>query len=382
MLDADVAIIGAGPAGATTALNLAPFHRVLLIDRRSDPTDRIGESLPAAARRLLTDMGLFADFCADGHAPTYASQSVWGSPEPVERDNMRDLDGHGWRLDRRQFEARLRSTAVARGAVLLAPARVLDFARGADGFTLHLDVCGETRTVTARMVVDAAGRTSQLASRLGAVRTRHDRLICGWVHGVTREPTADDGLVYTEAEEDGWWYSAALPDGRRALAFHTDADLEAATSVRSATALLSGAARLPGLSRVIARARFDPSAQVGVTAAHGSVLVPAVGADWMATGDAALSFDPLSSQGLFHALFTGLAVAEATYGLLSGSSESARAYAASLADIGATYRRRIAAYYGLERRWPASAFWRRRHALGAAYESRAEMSDSARFTQR
>jgi flavin-dependent dehydrogenase len=375
VLDTDVAIIGAGPAGATTALNLAPFRRVLLIDRRSDPTDRIGESLPAAARRLLLDMGLFADFTADGHAPTYASRSIWGSPDPVERDCLRDLDGHGWRLDRRQFEARLRSTAVARGAVLLAPARVLDFTRGVDGFALHLDVCGEARTVTARMVVDAAGRTSQFGSRLGAMRTRHDRLICGWVHGVTSEPSADDGLVYTEAEEDGWWYTAALPDGRRALAFHTDSDLESGASVRSAGALLRRAARLPGLSKVIAGARFDPDLQVGVTAAHGSTLAPTVGADWLATGDAALSFDPLSSQGLFHALYTGLAVAEAIDGLLAGRCESGREYVASLANIEATYRQRLAAYYGLERRWPGSTFWRRRHALGATYPSRVELGD-------
>jgi flavin-dependent dehydrogenase len=306
-------------------------------------------------------MGLFADFCSDGHAPTYASRSVWGNAEPVERDCLRDLDGHGWRLDRRRFEARLRQTAVARGAVLLAPARVIDFGRSDGGFALHLDVRGELCDVTARMIIDAAGRNSQFASRLGAVRTRHDRLICGWVHGVTREPTADDGIVYTEAEEDGWWYSAALPDGRRALAFHTDADLEAAASVRATAELLRRAARLPGLSRVIAGARFDPTTEVGVTAAHGSRLAPSVGADWMAVGDAALSFDPLSSQGLFHALHSGLAVAEAIEGMLSGDSDSAREYAANLADIEATYRERLAAYYGLERRWHASAFWARRH---------------------
>ena len=67
-MEADALIVGAGPAGATAALNLAPFRRVVLIDRRNAPAPRIGESLPGAAWRLLTDMGLWDGFLADGHA--------------------------------------------------------------------------------------------------------------------------------------------------------------------------------------------------------------------------------------------------------------------------------------------------------------------------
>ena len=57
-MEADIIIVGAGPAGSTAALNLAPARRVVMIERRPDIPPRIGESLVPAARRLLTDMGL------------------------------------------------------------------------------------------------------------------------------------------------------------------------------------------------------------------------------------------------------------------------------------------------------------------------------------
>ena len=91
-----------------------------------------------------------------------------------------------------------------------------------------------------------------------------------------------------------------------------------------------------------------------------SALTPPAGDGWLAAGDAALSFDPLSSQGLFNALYTGLASAEAADRALSGDGSALSDYAARLAEIDAVYRRNLRAWYELERRWPDQEFWRRR----------------------
>ena len=73
----------------------------------------VGKSLPAAARRLLIDMGLWQGFLADCHAPCHAHRGCWGDDTPSERDALADPDGHGWYLDRARFERRLRGVAAA-----------------------------------------------------------------------------------------------------------------------------------------------------------------------------------------------------------------------------------------------------------------------------
>jgi flavin-dependent dehydrogenase len=113
--EADVVIVGAGPAGAVTAINLAPFRRVVLVERRAEVVPRVGESLVPAARRLFADMGLLERFIDEQHEPWYCNVSVWGREEPEEKDFMRDPDGPGWHLDRRRFESWLRSVAIERG---------------------------------------------------------------------------------------------------------------------------------------------------------------------------------------------------------------------------------------------------------------------------
>jgi flavin-dependent dehydrogenase len=95
-------------------------------------------------------------------------------------------------------------------------------------------------------------------------------------------------------------------------------------------------------------------------AAHGARLASAAGPGWLAVGDAAMSFDPLSSQGLFHALYTGMKGGEAAARMLAGDAAAGPAFAAGLEPVWEAYQFHRALYYGMERRWPDAPFWRRR----------------------
>ena len=375
-MEVDVFILGAGPAGCCVALNLAPFYRTLLIDRNSSPKPRAGESLPPAANQLLRDMGLLDEFKAQGHLPYYGNRSRWGSEHLRETDFLRDPMGHGWHLDRREFETWLRKKAVERGATLLAPARlarvesdenqrwritlVHDDQRSspADQRSSPVD---QRMIIQARLLIDAGGRTPVIARRLGATRIQLDNMVCSWVIGEAQIDNSEQGLSYIHSVPQGWWYTAPTPGGKRIVAFHTQANNAATAWMHSVTSLVEQAQKITHLCE---RIRFDAQEpwqwQHGYTAANSAMTQPAVGNAWLAVGDAALSFDPLSSQGIFNALYTGLAASESAYRFLQGEISNFAEYQGQLEAIREAYERHLHEWYRSEQRWSDEEFWKGR----------------------
>ncbi len=389
MGDIDVLIIGAGPAGCIAAFNLAPFYRVMVVDDRPRPGVRIGESLVPAARRLLADMGLLEGFLAQNHAPHFGNRASWGQDQMVETDFVRDIDGPGWHLDRALFEGFLRDAASRRGVNIQIPYSLesIDPAKGDIGFDVVLNpserpqsddvqhVAGDNRAahlsggqrnaapplnqnIRARFVIDASGRNAVVARKLNAQRQQLDRLVCGWLHGQTNGETRDTaGFSTIVAVRDGWWYSSPLPGSRRVLSFHTDGHLPAARYARDPALLLQRAADVPHINELMSMTRFKALPASGYTAAHSSVLSHMAGSGWRAIGDAAMCFDPLSSRGLFNALYTGLLVAENVWQALQTGQDTSKPFQTAMNRISTRYQQHLRYWYGGETRWPDQPFW-------------------------
>ena len=352
-------MVGGGPAGATTALNLAPRWDVLVVESNSKPGRRIGESLVPAAGRLLSDMGLLESFRKLQFSPWYANAAVWETDRPEETDFLQSPDGHGWHLDRGGFERFLQNTARERGVEILAPACLESIRREGRGFRATIRSRAGTDEVEAQFLIDAAGRNAPCGRGLGSRRKTDLPLLCMGIFGRVRHPDAGAGITFIEAAEHGWWYTAPLPRQGRVLAFHTDAGNPAAARARTSEGLMAEAAKTRDLAQLMNSAGFEPDGHF-LCPASGSVLEPCAGDDWAASGDAALTFDPLSSQGLLNALFLGLKAAEVADARLRGSTSGAAQYVAHVSRIREAYRRGLCEAYSRVRRWPASPFWLRR----------------------
>jgi flavin-dependent dehydrogenase len=355
----DAVVCGGGPAGAVAARTLARAGwRVVLADAGRAGSVPVGESLPPAATPILRDLSLSHLLNPETHLACPANVAVWGNTRPADADFLRDPNGLGWHLDRGRFDADLRDAARDAGVRVWSGCRVLRCAASPTCWALTVSYRGIVSGVGARWLIDATGRRG---TGLGGPPTRSDRLVAS-VAVFPAGPGDVDARSWVEAVEGGWWYTAPVPGRWRVLAYFTDSDLLRASPIRTSEALLE---RLGETSQL--RRQFDWSgdrAPLRRFAAHSATRAAFAGNRWLGVGDATLAFDPLSSQGLFHALYTGVRGAEAVLAVNSGDDSVASHYESRLRVVELAYRRNLLHYYRLERRWSDACFWRRRHTRG------------------
>ena len=360
----DVIVFGAGPAGSALARRLAGQHRVLLIEREIDRDParsvewRIGESLPGSAAVVLKRQGLLDRFLADGHVERSASVSVWDSVAPVWFDAMRDPNGPGWHLDRVRFDTMLRNGALDAGVAFATGLGRIQIQRTAN--TWQVLYGNSQHRYAADVIVDATGRSAALCRSLGLCRRSWDRLVC--VHTlIPALPKDVDRSARTCADKDGWWYSVRVPSGERVLAYHLDADDPALRAQCDIGVLLAQARHLPLLAPILpegtpnVRTRVRPSGSASLVLAD-CAKRPGV----YAVGDAILAFDPLSSQGLFHALVSAESAAAAISRQLDGDPTAGLSYLTEMRQVQARYYAHLAATYAGPRRYAERRFWARR----------------------
>jgi flavin-dependent dehydrogenase len=357
----DVVVLGGGPAGAATALALRHRGCSVAVVERSDYTNlRIGETLPPAVRQPLVSLGVWEQFLADKHSPSFGIQSAWGQTDLYENDFIFNPHGSGWHVDRSRFDAMLARSAEEAGAKLYQRARLLACAEtAADDWQIEIGCEDRRHSVRARFVIDATGRASAFARRQGARRITCDQLV-GIVGFFAPNPVSltPGSQTLLEAVEQGWWYSALLPDSRVVAAFMTDADLYARASKHSAGYWQQQLRKAPHTrSRTKAH---TPAPDRLIVAANTSRLDHVAGRNWLAVGDAAMALDPLSSLGVYNALKSGLIAAQAIDGSLTGDATGLQHYAASVEDDYDACLDTRAKYYAAETRWPGAPFWQRR----------------------
>jgi len=330
--DFDVAVVGGGPGGSSTATTLARRgHRIVLLERERFPRFHIGESQLPWSNEVFRALGVDEAIAAAGFVQKWGAsfRAFDGTTEQyadfsaaVETPTPQTIQ-----VPRATFDEILLRHAARCGATVLEAHRALEAAFEADGVTLRfVGPEGAERALRVGAVVDASGRAGFLAKKLG--RHEVDPLLRNIaVHaqyeGVPRSAGRRAGDIRMFTRPDlGWiWFiplsetamsvGAVIPQAVHRL--HAKPTPE--ESLEGYLAETPAAALLLRQARRISPARFD--------ADYSYLGTRLAGDRWVAVGDAAAFLDPIFSTGVLLAMQAGLEAADALHaGLIAGDLSS------------------------------------------------------------
>jgi menaquinone-9 beta-reductase len=320
-MDADVAVIGGGPVGATLALLLARAgRRVTVLEKASFPRDKpCGEGLMPSGAAVLASAGI--DLAAAGFPRVDAVRYRLASGTSV-RGDLRSGPGFGVR--RLRLDALLAERASSAPGVRFACGCAADGVRAEAGGVRVLTAAGDVR---ARVLVAADGLRSPVARWLGWARPAGGRTARHALVGhVAGGAAALDGEIVVSLLGDVEVYAAPADGGEALVAVLGPRGSLRHDGLGVADSYLRAVARahptlegLPLTGRVTGAGPFRVGPR---TVAGGRAFL---------AGDAAGFLDPLTGDGLA----AGLTQAACLASLLGGSDLSD---GAAVADAVRRYR--------------------------------------------
>ena len=323
-LDCEVLVVGAGPAGSALAAALAGRGRdVLVVESRSHPRPKACAEY--ASPRIVEELRRIG---LDEEAWQRDALALDGM-RVIRGDDAVDIryhDGAGprtaWGVDRTTFDATLAAHAAARGARLMERTTFEGVQRrGGRVVGATLRTADRRRAVSCGWLVGADGARSRVAQRLGVERAvRVPRRLGMVAHYEAIPDLAVSGEMHVGP---GWYVGLAPLSGGRlnvgmALPMNGHAPGRAEDRFQTAIdGIPAVAARLAGRKRVTPIRGASP---IGHRVSH------AAGPGWLLIGDAAGFIDPFTGEGIYRALRSARAAAEA---LSSDDEEVAERYLAA-----------------------------------------------------
>ncbi len=326
--DADVIVVGAGPAGAAASILLAEHGlAVITLDRVRFPRDKIcGEYLSPEAGRVLDRLGVLKTLDSAGAVPLAGMRIT--APDGTRLQGVygpsgafRPYRGHALGVSRAVLDGVLADRLRALGVDFREHVRVTDVVRaGGDVAGVRAtDAHGAALTLHAPVVMGADGRASVVAQRLGCRHPHRLRrmAVTTYVSGI--DGCRDFGEIFVDPP-DYAILNPLAPD-RVNLSLVVPLEHAAPWSPRLAQFLEARVKQMPHLARRVAGARLVAPVQAMGPLAY-RVSAPQEGGVLL-VGDAAGFYDPFTGEGIFTALRSAeLAVDVAVHAVRTGDVSS------------------------------------------------------------
>lgn len=356
----NIVVIGGGPAGCAAAIRLAaePGISVTVVERGDYRGYRAGETLPPQAAGLLAGLGLWNDFVAAEPASVSQIYSAWASSELQVKPLMFQPHGRGWHIRRTWFDRLLAQAAIVAGASLYTQTKVQSIAPAVDGgWMLELSGQGEDR-LQADFVIDASGRARKMARQVMIEPVASDQQLALVAYcDMARQVLADeDNGLLLETVPAGWMYCAPVTTRQCVVVLMTNhATLQTSAQAK---AIWQQAVNESRYIQQRLNGYLTPS-EVIIYPSRSQLTERCFGESWVAIGDAAMAYDPLTGMGITKAMADAEQVAEKIRQAFRDSqSIDFSDYAQKHQRAFAHYADNRRAFYQMEKRWPNAPYWR------------------------
>lgn len=326
----DVLVIGGGPAGATAAALLAERGvDVVLLEKGSHPRFHVGESLLPRNLRIFARLGVAEKVAAMGvYKPgaEFVSDEIGQSVAfPFALSRVKG-DKHAYQVRRAEFDHMLFETARARGARAAERVRVTVVTEGTGGrLSVHaVGPDGAERLFAPRFVLDASGRETFMASRLGIKESdKQNNTAAVFAHFRNAAQRADEmrGAISIHLVRDGWLWMIPLPDDAMSVGFVGSPSAFKERRGSMADFFFQRLQESPSV-----RARLAAAECIGDVVSTGNYSYRARrswGDRWLMIGDAFAFLDPVFSSGVLMAMTMGEMGADTAFAWLRNPKRGA-----------------------------------------------------------
>ncbi len=320
----DVLVIGGGPAGSTIATLLARRgRRVVVVEKDRHPRFHIGESLLPLNLPLFERLGV-KDAVAGIAMLKYGAQ--FNSVEHGKSLTFEFADAldptwpYAYQVRRSEFDHLLLKHCAASGAEVHEGTRVTEVDFGSrDG--VHVAAQGDdgpTRRWRAGFLVDASGRDTFLAGKLGIKRknAKHNSAaLFGHFTGARRLPGREEGNISMFWFQHGWFWFIPLRDGTTSVGAVCWPYYLKSRKTDPTAFFLETIALSPGLADRLRDAKLTgPATATGNYSYYADRMA---GDRYILVGDAYAFIDPVFSSGVYLAMNSAFLGADVVDGALA-----------------------------------------------------------------
>lgn len=323
----DLAVIGAGPAGAAAAFHAARAGlRVALLDKSEFPRDKIcGDGLTARAVVELQKLGLEEEIQKRGARIHQFQMTAPLGRVVAQLKGAPGFPDYAYVLPRLQLDALLVARAVSVGAELRTQQEVTHWEADDSGITLKIKTQGSTQPLRARLAILATGAHLALSQRMRLLARKPEMLVASrqYLEGLEQQDTWHLHFGRSTLPGYGWIFPVGnglanvgigLEHRRRDQSLSQD--LARYVDSKPAQIILKGAKPVAPPKNFPLRWDFLQS--------------PLTSPRLLIAGEAAGLVNPLTGEGIDYALESGQVAATHAIRMLQTGIEDSAAYAADL----------------------------------------------------